>query len=210
VKASTVSSDVTKREEAEALVDAAADFYGGALEILVNIVGLASWKMLMDFDDETWEHDLRINLYQHMYVGRAAARRMIAAGIPGRMAIVASVDGFYGSPTHAAYGVAKAGVISLAKTMAQEWGEHGIRVNAIAPDAILTPRVRVMIEQSGRDPEDTAGQVERPLQRSGSPAEIAGPLVFMVSDLSSFVSGQTLVVDGGMIGVPAGGRYVKR
>jgi 3-oxoacyl-[acyl-carrier protein] reductase len=210
VKASTATGDVTRREDAEALVDAAADFYGGNLDVLVNIVGIASWTMLMELDDATWEHDLGINLRQHLFVGRAAARRMIAAGIPGRIAMVASVDGFYGSPNHAAYGVAKAGVVSLTKTMAQEWGQHGIRVNAIAPDAILTPRVRVMIEQAGQDPDDTSGQIERPLSRSGTPAEIAGPLIFMVSDLSSYVSGQTLVVDGGMIGVPAGGRYVRR
>ena len=206
VRAGTTGGDVTKRVEAEALVDRAADFYDGRLDVLVNIVGIASWALLMDLDDATWEHDLAINLSQHLYVGRAAARRMIAAGIAGRIAMVASVDGFYGSPNHAAYGAAKAGVVSLTKTMAQEWGKHGIRVNAIAPDAILTPRVRVIMEQAGHDPDDTSGQAERPLQRSGTPAEIAGPLIFMVSDLSSYVSGQTLMVDGGMFGVPGGHR----
>jgi NAD(P)-dependent dehydrogenase (short-subunit alcohol dehydrogenase family) len=106
--------------------------------------------------------------------------------------------------------VAKAGVISLAKTMAQEWGVHGIRVNAVAPDAILTPRVRAMMVARGIDPDTDTGPVQsdRPLARMGSPAEIAGPLVFLVSDLSSFVSGQTLIVDGGMFGVPTGGRSV--
>lgn len=206
VRSRPAYGDVTDLDQAEALVQTAADFYGGQLEVLVNIVGIASWTHILDFDDKTWDHDLDMNLRQHLYVGRAAARRMIAAGVPGRIAMVASVDGFYGSPNHAAYGVAKAGVVSLTKTMAQEWGEHGIRVNAIAPDAILTPRVRVMMEQAGRDPDDNSGQGERPLMRSGTPAEIAGPLIFMVSDLSSFVSGQTLIVDGGLFGVPVGGR----
>ena len=86
--------------------------------------------------------------------------------------------------------------------------QYGIRVNAVAPDAILTPRVRQMMVDRGVDPEAGPVQLERPLARMGSPAEIAGPLVFLVSDLSSFVSGQTLIVDGGMFGVPTGGRSV--
>src|ERR1700677_2778302 len=164
--------DVTKQKEAEAVVRAAAGFFDGRLDILVNIVGIASWTTIMDFDDETWDHDLGMNLRHHLYVGRAAARQMISAGIPGRIAMVASVDGFYGSPNHAAYGVAKAGVVSLTKTMAQEWGQHGIRVNSIAPDAILTPRVRVLFEEAGIDTEDESRHDARPLARFRTPAEI--------------------------------------
>jgi NAD(P)-dependent dehydrogenase (short-subunit alcohol dehydrogenase family) len=205
VLSAAAPGDARIEAEARRMVDVAADLGGGRLDVLVNIVGLASWVSLLDVDDETWDHDLNMNLRHHLYVGRAAARRMIEAGVPGRIAMVASVDGYYGSDNHPAYGVAKAGVISLVKTMAQEWGHHGIRVNAVAPDAILTPRVRVMLEQRGLDPEATE-QFERPIARMGSPAEIAGPLVFLVSDLSSFVSGQTLIVDGGLFGVSAGHR----
>ena len=207
VRSLAVYGDVTRATEAEAMVGTAADFFDGRLEVVINIVGLASWATVLDTDDEIWDHDLTINLAHHLFVSRAAARRMIAAGIPGRIAVVASVDGLYGSPNHPAYGVAKAGVMSLTRTMAQEWGVHGIRVNGVAPDAILTPRVAAMLADRGIDVESgELPQSERPLARMGQPAEIAGPLVFLVSDLSSYVSGQTLIVDGGMFGVPGGSR----
>src|SRR5215475_1633310 len=120
------------------------------------------------------------------------------------MAVVASVDAFYASTNHPAYGVAKAGLVSLVKTMAQEWGRYGIRVNAVAPDAVLTPRIQAGMADRGIDPDVGTPQPLRPLERNCTPAEIAGPLVFLVSDLSSFVSGQTLVVDGGLFWVPTG------
>ncbi len=103
----------------------------------------------------------------------------------------------YGAPNHAAYGAAKAGLIDLVRTMSQEWGPYGIRVNAVAPDMIATPRVRAAQAEAGGDMDANAREGGVPLQRAGLPDEIAGPLVFLVSDLSSFMTGQTLVVDGG-------------
>jgi NAD(P)-dependent dehydrogenase (short-subunit alcohol dehydrogenase family) len=82
--------------------------------------------------------------------------------------------------------------------MAQEWGEHGIRVNGMAPDMIATPRVKAALDGSGQSQDEQARRDGAPLARGGVPVEIAGPLVFLVSDLSSFMTGQTLVVDGGM------------
>ena len=76
---------------------------------------------------------------------------MIADGNPGAIAVVASVSGMYGAPNHSAYGAAKAGLLDLVRTMAQEWGEHGIRVNAVCPDQIATPRVVAANEAAGRD-----------------------------------------------------------
>ena len=112
------------------------------------------------------------------------------------MAFVTSVSGLYGAPNHAAYGAAKAGLMDLIRTMAQEWGPHGIRVNGVAPDMIATPRV-VAAYDRGR-PQRRHGPADgAPLGRFGVPEEIAGPLVFLVSDLSGFMTGQTLVVDGG-------------
>jgi NAD(P)-dependent dehydrogenase (short-subunit alcohol dehydrogenase family) len=204
VRAHPVCGDARVETDALSMVDGSEEGLRGPLEILVNIVGIASWVTVMDIDDETWDHDLGMNLRHHLYVGRAAAKAMVASATAGRIAMVASVDGFYGSTNHPAYGVAKAGLISLTKTMAQEWGQYGIRVNAVAPDAILTPRVRQMLTEAGVAFENQ--ESVRPLKAWGTPAEIAGPLTFLVSDLSSFVSGQTLIVDGGMFGVPGGTR----
>jgi NAD(P)-dependent dehydrogenase (short-subunit alcohol dehydrogenase family) len=197
VKAVAVKGDVLDPEGADAVVGQAHDALGG-LEVVVNIVGVAGWSDLLHLDAEAWETDLRRNLTHHLFVGQAAARRMIADGVSGRMALVASVSGIYGAPNHAAYGAAKAGVMALARSMANEWGEHGIRVNAVAPDAIATPRVVAGFTDRGiSDMNQIARDDGMPLGRWGKPEEIAGPLVFLVSDLAGFMTGQTLVVDGG-------------
>src|SRR5690606_24477679 len=154
------------------------------------------WSDLLSMDDATWDHDLTINLTQHLHVSRAAARHMIAGG-GGRLALVTSVSGIYGAPNHAAYGAAQAGAMAPARSMAHEWATHGLRVNCVAADVIGTPRV--VDGFIGRGITDIDGIVrdEVPMGRWGKPEEIAGPLVFLLSDLSNFMTGQTLVVDGG-------------
>ena len=196
-RAGAVVGDVTVESDAIGVVDAAGDLYGH-LDVVINIVGMAGWVKLLDVDDATWELDLQRNLNQHLYVGRAAARRMIEQGTGGSMALVASVSGIYGAPNHGAYGAAKAGVMALGRTMAVEWGEHGIRVNSVAPDMIDTPRVVAARERSGAvESPDFMRQNRLAVGRRGVPDDIAGALVFLVSELSGFMTGQTLVVDGG-------------
>lgn len=197
VAAGSLSADVTDRAQAEQLVADAVARLGG-LDIVVNIVGLAQWAELMDLGDEMWDAQFDINLRHHLYVGRAAARQMISTGTKGSMAFVASVSGVYGAPYHAAYGAAKAGLMALVRTMSQEWGPHGIRVNAVAPDVIATPRVRGGFEARGADLNALAKSEHVSLERFGEPFEIAGPLVFLVSPLAGFMTGQTLIVDGGV------------
>jgi NAD(P)-dependent dehydrogenase (short-subunit alcohol dehydrogenase family) len=197
VKAGTVGGDVTVEKEAVEAVNAAAEFHGDQLDVLVNIVGFAAWKTIFEIDDEVWQLDIARNLTQHLYVSRAAGRHMIDHGTAGRLALVASVSGIYGAPNHGTYGAAKAGVMDLVRTMSQEWGPHGIRVNAVAPDCIATPRVRASYESQGIDLVDQAHAQGVPLGRFGEPDEIAGALVYLVSDLSTFVTGQTIIVDGG-------------
>jgi 3-oxoacyl-[acyl-carrier protein] reductase len=204
VRSLSLAGDVRAEDEAERIVEEATEFAAGRLEVLINMIGMASWTSVMDVDDETWDRDLDLNLRHHLYVSRAAARKMIASGLGGRIAVVASVDGYYASTNHPAYGVAKAGLISLVKTMAEEWGQYGIRINAVAPDAVLTPRIQAMMAESGVCPKHGPPQLYRPRRRFCTPAEQAAPLVFFVSDLSSYVTGQTLVVDGGLFSIMAG------
>jgi 3-oxoacyl-[acyl-carrier protein] reductase len=196
-KAVSMACDVLNPAGATAVVDGAHEALGG-LEAVVNIVGVAGWVPLLDYDAESWDLDLRRNLNHHLYVGQAAARRFIADKVAGRIAMVASVSGLYGAPNHAAYGAAKAGVMALARSMADEWGRLGIRINGVAPDCIATPRVLAGFTERGVTDVDAIMREDgQPLGRWGRPEEIAGPLVFLVSNLSSFMSGQTLVVDGG-------------
>ncbi|MEZ4333052.1 MAG: SDR family NAD(P)-dependent oxidoreductase [Myxococcota bacterium] len=197
-EAVSLAGDVLDPKRASAVVDGAHAALGG-LEVVVNIVGFAGWKPLLEMDPETWQLDVRRNLDHHLFVGQAAARRFVADGVAGRIAMVASVSGLYGAPNHAAYGAAKAGVMALVRSMADEWGVHGIRANAVAPDCILTPRAQAGFDARGvTDPNEIVRADGMPLGRWGRPEEIAGPLVFLVSKLSSFLTGQTLVVDGGM------------
>jgi 3-oxoacyl-[acyl-carrier protein] reductase len=198
VRALGFIGDVTDEEQARQIVARAVEFHGGRLEVVINMVGLATWGDLFSIDDDAWEHQMLINLRHHLFLGRAAARHMIDNGIAGRMAFVASVSGVYGAPNHAAYGAAKAGVMALVRTMSQEWGPYGIRVNAVAPDLILTPRIRASFAGHENERVATARNEGASLGRMGEPEEIAGPLVFLVSDLASFVTGQTIIADGGV------------
>jgi NAD(P)-dependent dehydrogenase (short-subunit alcohol dehydrogenase family) len=195
VRAAAIAADVTDRARAERLV-ADADAALGGLDIVTNIVGLSAFADLLAVDDTLWDDQFTLNLRHHLYIGRAAARLMIDREVAGAMAFVASVSGIYGAPYHGAYGAAKAGLMSLVRTMSQEWGAYGIRVNAVAPDIIATPRVAAGFAERGAD-QSELGQ-DASLQRLGEPTEVAGALVFLVSELAGFVTGQTLIVDGGV------------
>ena len=200
-----VAGDVTTESGARAVVGAAHQALGG-LTRLVNVVGIASWGDLLSISAETWDADLRNNLTHHLLVAREAAAHMLAAG-GGAMAFVSSVSGTYGAPGHGAYGAAKAGLDGLVRTMANEWSPLGIRVNAVAPDCIASPRVVAGFAERGiSDLDEIAVADGVPMQRWGTPDEIAGPLVFLVSDLASYMTGQCLVVDGGTrVRFPHGG-----
>ncbi len=194
-EAFALTADVTTRAAAESVVAEALAALGG-LDIVVNIVGSAAYASLVEIDDDLWDLQQTLNVRQQLNVARAAATTMMARGTPGAIAVVASVSGIYAAPLHGAYGAAKAALMSLVRTMSQEWGPHGIRVNAVAPDGIATPRVRAGFEARGHDMSHLARDTS--LKRHGEPRDIAGALLFLVSDLSAFVTGQTIIVDGGV------------
>ncbi|HEX4016408.1 MAG TPA: SDR family oxidoreductase [Frankiaceae bacterium] len=196
VEGVAIAGDVTDPEGAQRVVDEAHQALGG-IQVMANIVGLAAWADIMSVDLATWEGDLRINLTQHLLVGRAVARHMIDDGVKGALALVTSISGIYGAPNHSAYGAAKAGATNLARSMANEWAPYGIRVNSVAPDVIATPRVVAGFEDRGVANMDSIVAEEALLGRWGRPEEIAGPLVFLLSDLAAFITGQNLIVDGG-------------
>lgn len=194
-RAFALTGDVTDREVARSVVRSAHDALGG-LDVVVNIVGAAAYASLMEIDDALWESQQTLNVRQQLNVARAAAELMIAEKTPGAIAMVASVSGIYAAPLHGAYGAAKAALMSLVRTMSQEWGGYGIRVNAVAPDGIATPRVRAGFEARGADMSHLARDTS--LKRHGEARDIAGALLFLVSDLGAFVTGQTIIVDGGV------------
>jgi NAD(P)-dependent dehydrogenase (short-subunit alcohol dehydrogenase family) len=191
VRAVALIADVTRADQAaRAVAEARAAL--GALDAVVNIVGSASWGTLLDLDDATWERDFAVNLKHHWYVARAAARGFIDAKQPGALCVVGSVSGLFSAVNHGAYGAAKAGLLALVKTAAEEWWPYGIRVNAVVPGTVRTPRIEAAWASGAiRTPaaEDQA--------RMASPDDIANAAVFLVSALAQRVTGQTLIVDGG-------------
>jgi len=194
-----IVADVTTEAGAVAAVDEAHTILGGLTRV-ANIVGLVHPRPFLESDTQHWEAQLRLNLWSQWFVCHAAGSYMVAEG-GGAIAMVASVSGLYGARNQAAYGAAKAGVMSLARTLADEWGPHGVRINCIAPDITAVPR---LLEAMPEPEEQALARFDAmavsegvPLRRFGRTHELAGPLLFLLSDLSSYMTGQTLVVDGG-------------
>ena len=184
--------DVRERGDVDRVTaEAVAAF--GRVHAAVDIVGLAHWAAFLDVTDELWDDTFAIVLRHAQYVAQAVGRHMVENG-GGAMVFIASVSGLSSAPFHAPYGAAKAGLMSLVRTAAVELGPYGVRVNAIAPGHIETPRVlRMTAERGGED-----RPPQEPLGRHGQPSDIAGAALFLCSDLARHVSGQTLTVDGGI------------
>lgn len=196
-----ISGDVTDQTAARAMVDEAHDRLGG-LTRLANIVGITRMKPFLETTPDDWETDLKINLLQQMYVCQAAGRHMVKTG--GSMALVGSVSAIYGARLHVAYGVAKAGLLSMARALADEWGPHGIRINTVLPDVNATPRhmerrTSGTLEQNLAAWDAKCASEGVPLRRGGRPSDIALPLLFFLSDMSAFITGHALPVDGGTL-----------
>lgn len=190
--AQIVTANVLDDQEASDLV-AAAERRAGAIDLLATIVGSTAYRPLLETEIEHWDFEQKLNLRYVFLVGKAFAAARVRTGQPGTATFVSSVSGMMAAPRHAPYGAAKAGLIHLVKTMATEWAPHGIRVNSVAPGPIITPRLP--------DTPEWREQIERsalPMQRRGRVEEIANAVLFLASEMSSYVTGQTLAVDGGL------------
>ncbi|GGV41441.1 oxidoreductase [Actinomadura cremea] len=187
--------DVTRADEVVRLVEEGSAAVGGPLGGFVDIVGLAEWVGALEMEESTWDAQFDICLRHAYLLGRHVGRHMVDTGTRGTMVFIASVHGLTASVRHGAYGAAKAGLISWVRTLGEELGPHGVRVNAVAPGSILTPRLMAAY------PDRSAGErpaVPTPLGKNGRPFNIASAALFLTSGLSEFMTGQTIVVDGGV------------
>ncbi len=166
----------------------------GPLDGMATVIGMAAWGTLLEMEMATWDEDQGRNLRYFFLAAREVARSLIARKASGTIVCVSSVDGMRSAPNHGAYGAAKAGLINLVRTMATEWSPYGIRVNVVAPGPIVTPR----IPHRG-DEEERKIMVNVPMHRRGAVEDIAKAITFFLSDLSPYVTGQTLAVDGGSL-----------
>lgn len=184
--------DATRRTDMERLFEDALGRLGG-IDGVIDVVGLAEWGSILEMDDETWDGQLDITL-RHAFLAVQLGARAMVEGPGGTIVVVASVSGQFSSANHAAYGAGKAGLLSLVKSAAEELGPDGIRVNAVVPGSVATPRV-VALREAGliRPWQDDPSPVGPPAQTS----DIASAILFFSSAMSANVTGQTLVVDGG-------------
>jgi len=196
-----VKCDVTKKEEAENMVRAAVDKWG-KIDILINNAGICEFKPFLELTEEEWDRTLDINLKGYFLCAQAAAKEMVKQKSGGVMINVASTDMGQvgvGLPFLAHYSASKGGVVALTEALAVELASFNIRVNAIAPGAIDTPIA------SGQkiDPkimETMQGIMARiPMRRMGRPEEVSNLVLFLASDASSYMTGSTVVIDGGWL-----------
>lgn len=190
-RSTPIVADVLDEASVRQAVAKAEDALGG-LDVLVAIVGQALFKPLFEITLDEWDYEQARNLRYFFVIARAVAASMIRLGRPGSIICVGSVDGLQAAPSHGGYGAAKAGLMHLVKTMAAEWGRDGIRVNAVAPGSISTPRLPAT--------DESRAAMERsviPLGRAGTTIEVGGAVTYLASELSSYVTGHTLLVDGG-------------
>ncbi|HYX01592.1 MAG TPA: 3-oxoacyl-[acyl-carrier-protein] reductase [Reyranella sp.] len=164
----------------------------GKLDILVNNAGITRDNISMRMKDEEWDKVLQVNLTGTFRLTRAAMRGMMRRRF-GRVINITSIVGVTGNPGQANYAAAKAGLIGMSKSLAQELASRGITVNCVAPGFIATPMTDALTEDQRR-----AILVRVPADRLGTPEEIAAGVVYLASDEAGYVTGQTLHINGGM------------
>ena len=191
-KAIKIKADVGNAEDVQAMVDEAVAAFGH-IDILVNNAGITRDGLLIRMKDSDWDDVLNINLKGVYLVTKAVAKLMVKQRA-GRIINMTSVSGVTGNVGQANYAAAKAGVIGFTKTCAKELAARGITVNAVAPGFFETAMTDVLHEKIK---EGIAATV--PLGRMGQPEEIAGVVTFLASDFASYITGQVLNVDGGMV-----------
>ena len=190
-----VTCDVGDKAQVEALIESTAAAFGN-LDCLIANAGIVHACDFLELDEADFDRVLRINLKGAFLSGQAAARRMVAQGTPGTIVNMSSVNAIMAIPSIASYVVAKGGVNQLTKVMALALADKGIRVNGIGPGSIATEMARVVLS----DPEKARSALSRtPLGRFGEPDEVARVAVFLASEDSSYITGQTIYPDGGRL-----------
>jgi len=186
-----VQADVSSADEVQSLVERVESEFGD-LDILVNNAGVTRDTLIARMSDEDWETVIDTNLRGTFNTARAVARKMLRRR-SGAIVNLSSVVGVHGNPGQANYAASKAGIIGLTKALARELGSRGVRVNAIAPGYISTELTDVLNEEQ-------RGLIlgNTPLARLGEPEDVARAVRFLCSDEAAFITGEVLLVDGGL------------
>lgn len=195
--AMAIRTNVAVRAEVEALA-ASVRSRCGRIDILCNIAGIAPPAPFLETSDRNWDDTIAVNLTGVFLCSQIVARIMVADGRPGAIVNMASTNGLVGEVDMVAYNASKFGVVGITMTTAIELAPHRIRVNAVAPGMIRTRLSQNFLEQN---PEMARAYLNDkiPMARFGEPGEVAATVAFLASDDSSYVTGHTLVIDGGQL-----------
>jgi NAD(P)-dependent dehydrogenase (short-subunit alcohol dehydrogenase family) len=189
-----VQTDVRSPDSIRAMVESALDEFG-RIDFLMNNAGITKWAPAEDVTAQDWRDVIDVNLSGVLYCSQAVAQHMIKRGC-GRIINIASMSGLIANrpQPQASYNASKAAVIHLTKSLAAEWAPHNIRVNAIAPGYMDTPMAQPFFE----DPQYGGVWIDAiPMKRPGQPEELAPIAVLLASEASSYMTGTTVIVDGG-------------
>lgn len=200
VDAHSIAADLRDADAPEQLVAATVERFG-SLDVLVNCAGINRREPLLEVTRESYDVILDVDLRVPYFLSQAAARRMLGQPNGGAIVNIGSATSAYALENVSVYGAAKAALTQLTQSMALEWSEHGIRVNCITPGFFDTPLAKPIWES----PTTRQWILNRvPAARPGRPDELVGALQLLASDAASFITGQTIVVDGGFF---AGGKW---
>ncbi|MES2988879.1 MAG: SDR family NAD(P)-dependent oxidoreductase [Pseudomonadota bacterium] len=188
-----LAGDVADPETAKAFVGQAVAVLG-RVDVFVSNAGICPFHAFLDMPVETFERTMRVNLHGAYWMVQAAANAMVAQGNGGAIVAVSSISALVGGEYQTHYTPTKAGVHSLMQSAAIALGKHGIRCNSVLPGTILTD----INKDDLADPDKRARMAARiPLGRLGQPEDLAGPIVFLASDMARYITGAALLVDGG-------------
>ncbi len=191
-----VHADISRTEEVEASFNEALDLLDGRIDILVNCAGVQRRSKCEDFSREDWDYVINVNLTALFQYCQLAGRHMLSIG-GGKIINVASMLSYFGGYTVPAYAASKGGVAQLTKALSNEWSGHGINVNAIAPGYMDTAMNVALINDPVRNKEI----LDRiPAHRWGRPDDLKGVTVFLASNMSDYIDGAIIPVDGGYLG----------
>ncbi|MAG50382.1 hypothetical protein CL621_01930 [archaeon] len=187
-----IKTDVSKKEDVDNLIKETIKRFK-KIDILVNNAGIFHPCPTHTSSEEEWNKTIEINLKGYFLCAQAAGKYMLKRR-KGSIINISSVAGLLGYATAASYCASKGGIVLLTKSLAAEWGPQGIRINSICPGIIETAMTKNLL----KDKKTRLGMLARiPLKRTGKPIDIAGATVFLASDVSSYITGQEVVIDGG-------------